>query len=338
MGDIGDMDVVNPILPPVEGLPLRTKSTALHIEDTTTSLTRELTKDSQKVLSTVTEIQAIDTPMACSNAPSSIASHKSDMSDDSSELDLERERQPLEPILSPDPNKPSRAPSPIRGYREEPRLWVDDGPEAGKATAEWKEKFIPLLHEHTANMSVDERTKFFDELVEDDKERYLPPIATYYFENRDQIPERKLSDRAQKKVDLGFRPDNSRIQSRQWNVFRGWDWYPDAPKVVVEERVGPKNETIPGEIPECEHCIKKEKRSKMRKRASTIFAPVTAPFRRRRANIIQVAEPKNTQTEETVCTDDRSSDGPDVNSTHSKSSSSDHEPNTLRRARTQLQT
>lgn len=278
MGDFG-----GPLLSTVEAtLPPRVKSGALHVENTQSPFDSVQNKQMNAMPDTDSgpALKPVDTPMqnSTANTPAEPATPTSEQpSKQPPDLPKSKDFAPQTPETSrPASNASSnfKPPTPVRNYREHPRLWVDDGPEAGQATAEWRRKFVPVLEDQTEGMTVEERTKFFDKLVRDNEDRYVQPIATYYTVHPEHLPERELDHKTAKRIDEGMKT-SPKVDMAQQKCFGTWNnWGPSTSEVVSE--VGPKNEPSPDEEPaECEHCIKEAKK------ARSLIHKVLAPVRRK---------------------------------------------------------
>ncbi|KAF2170874.1 hypothetical protein M409DRAFT_51121 [Zasmidium cellare ATCC 36951] len=274
MGDFG-----GPLLSTVETLPVRSKSSALHVEDCqspkdvtadihldrapTSHININMSQD-QKL-----SLEPVDTPLQHSytNTPAEPATPTSDQP--SKALPEERKSKGFAVKTSQNSRPPTTAsaassfkPStPIRTYREHPRLWIEDGPGAGKAIAEWRQKFVPIFEEQTKDMTMEERTKAFDKMVKEDEDRYCQALATYYSVHPEHLPEREVDPKTQKKIDVGF-TESPKYDMMQQKCFGDWDnWGPRTTDLTPE--VGPKNEPTPDDpIPECEHCAKEAKKAR----------------------------------------------------------------------------
>lgn len=275
MGDFG-----GPLLSTMESLSLRSKSGALHLEncqspkdnihdihleqrETSTHINMSQDKGSSH--------HAVDTPLQHSTA-NSLADATTPTSEQPSKPPSE---QPKAKDFAAEASQTSHSPTsssgassfkpptPIRSYRDHPRLWVDDGPEAGKEIAEWRQKFVPFFEEQTKNMTTSERTRFFDKHVEHDEERYCQPIAAYYGAHPEHLPERPVDPRRQKKIDTAD-SESPKWDMMQQKCFGFWNnWEPRA--TDLEPQVGPRGETTPDEkisATECKHCVKEAKKQK----------------------------------------------------------------------------
>ncbi|EME43200.1 hypothetical protein DOTSEDRAFT_72548 [Dothistroma septosporum NZE10] len=182
-----------------------------------------------------------------------------------------------------------KAPTQLRSYREEPRLWIDfehEGGKAGKAIAKWKEGFVPLIHEVTEDMTAHERTELFDKLIVEDTDRYLQPLGTYYTFYPEHIPDRETSEKQQRQIDVGMNdlsPQKAAARRRTFQkYFNGdWSWDPYRLRVEFEPDLGPRDELTPDdELETCQHCISQTRKGKAKKMVRPVMGPFLAIQRR----------------------------------------------------------
>ncbi|KAK4501526.1 hypothetical protein PRZ48_007335 [Zasmidium cellare] len=270
----------------MEALPVRSKSSALHVEDlqspkdNTHDIRIERAPSSHRINMSQDKklsLKPVDTPLQA-NTPADPATPTSDqptksLPGQSKSQDFAAKRsqnsRPPTTYSQASSYKPS---TPIRTYRDHPRLWIEDGPGAGKAIAEWRMKFVPIFEEQTKDMTIEERTKAFDKMVKDDEDRYCQALATYYTVHPEHLPEREVDPRTQKKIDIGF-SESPKYDMMQQKCFGDWNnWGPRT--TDLEPEIGPKNEASPdSDIPECEHCVKEAK--KARSLVKKVFSKIT---------------------------------------------------------------
>lgn len=212
-----------------------------------------------------------------------------------------------------------KPPTPLRNYRAEPKLWVDydhRGGRAGKAIAEWKEKFVPLIHDVTKDMTIEERTEFFDRLIKEDEDRYLQPLATYYTFYPEHIPERELSVQQKCKLEEGMKELPPKMGTRQRRTFQryfdgDWSWDPNRPAVNLEPDLGPRNERTPdNDFAICQHCISQARKEKAKKILKPVMTPVLAIHRRFSKSVeVRAGEGQSSEVLREMSDDDELSEG-----------------------------
>lgn len=269
MGDFG-----GPLVSTMEALPTRTKSGALHVENSllpldnfhNSSMNRVQTFSSPNMaLENENTLKPVDTPLqnSTSSTPAEPATPTSDQPLDQPKAKdfAVNSTKASRPATSSSSSSHFKPPTPVRTYREHPRIWITDGPEAGKCVAEWRKNYVPIFEDSTKTMTIEERAKFFDALVKEDEERYCQALATYYTVHPEHIPEREPHPKTLKKIEEGMK-SSPKYDMAQQKCFGDWNsWGARTTEVVPE--VGPKDEETPDEeVPECEHCVKEAKKSK----------------------------------------------------------------------------
>ncbi|KAF2207158.1 hypothetical protein CERZMDRAFT_102654 [Cercospora zeae-maydis SCOH1-5] len=179
--------------------------------------------------------------------------------------------------LRPDtPNtQTSEAPTLIRQFPKEPKfLETNRDRTCGSEAAQWRQKFVKVIEEHTQYMTIDERTEFFEACVARNKERYIQTFAAYYGRHPEQIPDRPGGVKSTEQAEEGMRED-PRILERQRVLFKQpWSAQDsesnttpfDTKRSFIADTVaGPRDEADPtAEAARCKHCIKEARKDKFR--------------------------------------------------------------------------
>ncbi|KAK4623316.1 hypothetical protein CLAFUR0_06998 [Fulvia fulva] len=297
---------------------MKTKHAAQHIEhtseqkpvDTASPIPTKTTRD--PISHHSTHCKPIDSAIGSPEAPASTKSTDSDSQ--------------THPGARPSTDSSFKAPTPLRNYREEPKLWEDwshEGGKAGKAIADWKEKFVPLIHDVTKAMTIQERTEFFDQLTEDDEDRYLQPLACYYTVYPDHIPDRDLNEKQVNKIEDGTNDLPPRIAAAQKRVFARhfdgeWNWDPERPIITLEPDLGPRDEASPDEeLGICQHCISQTRKGKAMKIVKPVMIPVRA-IQRKLSKSVRVESQAGSSVASRETSDDEESSETSSGSKHSK--------------------
>ena len=194
----------------------------------------------------------------------------------------------------------SEAPTLIRQFPKEPRwLHEDDERTGGSEAADWRQKFVKVIAEHTKDMTTTERTEFFEACVTRNKDRYIQTFAAYYGMHPEHIPERPGGVKSTEQEQKGM-VESEEIFGKQRGLFKvcipslgGMSsstdnfqktWLGDDQKsafcaktTAIEETVpGPKEETNPGaEPPTCQHCAKDAQKKKWLNPLSSVKKALT---------------------------------------------------------------
>ncbi|PPJ54915.1 hypothetical protein CBER1_06084 [Cercospora berteroae] len=181
---------------------------------------------------------------------------------------------------SPRPGTPttqtSEAPTLIRQFPKEPKfLETNREKTCGSEAAQWRQNFVKVIEEHTQDMTIEERTEFFEACVARNKERYIQTFAAYYGKHPEHIPDRPGGVKSEKQRQEGMR-ENEKIWEKQKILFKeSWSSKAheenntnpfDTKRSFIPDTVaGPRDEADPGsEAPRCKHCIKEARRDKFR--------------------------------------------------------------------------
>ncbi|CAK1365586.1 unnamed protein product [Cercospora beticola] len=181
---------------------------------------------------------------------------------------------------SPRPGTPttqtSEAPTLIRQFPKEPKfLETNRDKTCGSEAAQWRQNFVKVIEEHTHDMTIEERTEFFEACVARNKERYNQTFAAYYGKHPEHIPERPGGVKSEKQREEGMR-ENEKILEKQKILFKEcWSSKLDEENkstpfdtkrsFIPDIVAGPRDEADPtAEAPRCKHCIKEARKDKFR--------------------------------------------------------------------------
>ncbi|GIZ48029.1 hypothetical protein CKM354_001110400 [Cercospora kikuchii] len=181
---------------------------------------------------------------------------------------------------SPRPGTPttqtSEAPTLIRQFPKEPKfLETNRDKTCGSEAAQWRQNFVKVIEEHTQDMTIEERTEFFEACVARNKERYIQTFAAYYGKHPGHIPDRPGGVKSEKQREEGMR-ENEKILEKQKVLFKdSWSSKADEENnttpfdtkrsFIPDTVAGPRDEADPAaEAPRCKHCIKQARKNKFR--------------------------------------------------------------------------
>ncbi|KAI5365245.1 hypothetical protein Slin15195_G047810 [Septoria linicola] len=167
----------------------------------------------------------------------------------------------------------SEAPSLIRCFPQEPR-YLDRNYDrtGGSEAAAWRHQFLKVIESHTSEMTIDERTEFFEACITRNKDRYIQTFAAYYGQHPEHIPDRPGGVKSTKQEQDGMR-ESPEIESRQEKLFKtAWTTTNAAASPFEQKRnfipdtvAGPKGEVNPQvEPPTCKHCTAEARKERWR--------------------------------------------------------------------------
>ncbi|KAM3418086.1 hypothetical protein BST61_g6291 [Cercospora zeina] len=181
---------------------------------------------------------------------------------------------------SPRPGTPntqtSEAPTLIRQFPREPKfLETNHDRTCGSEAAQWRHKFVKVIEEHTQDMTIEERTEFFEACVARNKERYIQTFAAYYGKHPEHIPDRPGGVKSTKQAEKGMREDPKILEKQRMLFEDSWSSQNeesnktspfDTKRSCNPDTVaGPREEADPTiEAPRCKHCVKEARKDKFR--------------------------------------------------------------------------